>query len=208
MKLLVVAAMPQELKSIKQWIKSANLKLNLNIDYLCTWIWNYETIYSLEHYLSLHKEPIFIWNIWVCWYWNFKNEEISNPIQVASIMNIHTEKEIICPPFLELAPFRTCFSSENVIRSFPSSLKKISTVNDEYYFDMESWWIEFISLKYKIPHIILKIPLDLIGCVNSSLSEKSYYNLFKENIAKLLLNLTYKDYLKKILCWIDDQNIM
>ena len=75
MKILVVAAMPNELKAIKEWIKSANLKENLDIDYLCCGIWNYETISSLENYLTKNSEPTFIWNIWICGYWNPNNEK-------------------------------------------------------------------------------------------------------------------------------------
>jgi phage terminase large subunit len=37
MRILVVAAMPHELKAIKNWIKSAWIKENLDIDYLCCW---------------------------------------------------------------------------------------------------------------------------------------------------------------------------
>ncbi len=65
MKILVVDAMPNELKAIKEWIKSADLKMNLDIDYLCCGIWNYETVSSLEHYLTENEEPVFIWNIWI-----------------------------------------------------------------------------------------------------------------------------------------------
>ena len=45
MRILVVAATSNELKAIKAWIKSANIKSNLDIDYLCSGIGNYETIY-------------------------------------------------------------------------------------------------------------------------------------------------------------------
>ena len=44
MKLLVIAATSIELNAIKKWIKSANVKSHLNIDFLCTWVWNYETV--------------------------------------------------------------------------------------------------------------------------------------------------------------------
>ena len=131
MKILVVAAMPNELKAIKEWIKSADLKENLDIDYLCCGIWNYETISSLEHYLTQNSEPTFIWNIWICGYRNSKNEEKSEPIQIASVTNIHTEKEMIIPPFLQLAPLKNCFCSENVISQKPEN------INDEMYFDID-----------------------------------------------------------------------
>ena len=93
MKILVVVAMPNEMKPIKEWIKSANLKANLNIDFLCCEVWNYEAILSLQQYLMQYSEPTFILNIWMCGYWNPNNEKKSEPIQVSNVINIHTEKE-------------------------------------------------------------------------------------------------------------------
>lgn len=199
MKILVVAAMPNELKSIKEWIKSANLKVNLDIDYLCCGIWNYETISSLENYLTKNSEPVFIRNIWVCWYWNNKNEIKSEPIQVADIKNVHTKKEVVVPPFLQIAPFRNCFCSENVILEKPEIWNK----NDEIYFDMESRWIEFIASKYKYPRLILKIPFDFIG-ENRDVKEKIYKEL-SHKIDNILESLPYHEYLEKILNRINHQ---
>ena len=136
MKILVVAAMPSELKVIKEWVKSAKLKMNLNIDYLCCGIGNYETISSLEHYLTQNPEPIFIWNIWICGYRNQNKEKKSDPFQVTSVINIHTEKELIIPPFLQLAPMRNCFCSEKIVLEKPNFQSEILLINDEMYFDM------------------------------------------------------------------------
>ena len=203
MKILVVAAMPNELKAIKGWIKSANLKENLNIDYLCCGIGNYETISSLENYLTKNSEPTFIWNIWICGYWNPKNKKKSEPVQVASVINVHTEKEMIIPPFLKIAPLKTCFSSENVVYKKPEFQKKIWAVDDEMYFDMESWWIEFIASKYKFPRLILKVPFDFIGDGNR-VKQKNYKEL-SEKITDILRVLPYHDYLEKIVGWIKQQ---
>ena len=203
MKILVVAAMPNELKAIKEWIKSANLKENLNIDYLCCGIWNYETISSLENYLTKNPEPTFVWNIWICGYWNLNNENRSEPVQVASVINIHTEKEMIVPPFLQIAPLKTCFSSENVIYKKPEFKKEIWAIDNEMYFDMESWWIEFIASKYKFPRLILKVPFDFIGDGNR-VKQKNYKEL-SEKITDILRVLPYHDYLEKIVGWIKQQ---
>lgn len=203
MKILVVAAMPSELKAIKGWIKSANLKENLNIDYLCCGIWNYETISSLENYLTKYSEPTFIWNIWICGYWNPKNEKKSEPVQVASVINVHTEKEMIIPPFLQIAPLKTCFSSENVVYKKPEFQKKIWAVDDEMYFDMESWWVEFIASKWKYSRLILKIPFDFIA-EDKDVKMKSYKEL-NEKIIEILKSLPYHDYLEKIIEWIKQQ---
>ena len=203
MKILVVAAMPNELKAIKEWIKSANLREKLNIDYLCCGIWNYETISSLENYLTKNPEPTFVWNIWICGYWNLNNENRSEPVQVASVINIHTEKEMIVPPFLQIAPFKTCFSSENVVYKKPGFQKEIWIIDNEMYFDMESWWIEFIASKYKYPRLILKIPFDFIGD-DDSVKQRNYKEL-SGKITNILKILPYHDYLEKIVRWIKQQ---
>ena len=202
MKILVVAAMPNELKAIKEWIKSANLKENLSIDYLCCGIWNYETISSLENYLTKNSEPVFIWNIWICGYWNSKNEIKSDHIQVANTINIHTEKEMILPPFLQIAPFKNCFCSENIVLEKPGIWNK----NDEMYFDMESRWIEFIAARYKYPRLILKVPFDFIW-KSGDVKWKNYRDL-SDKIKETLGNLPYHEYLWKILNWINYQEKM
>lgn len=188
--------MPNELKAIKEWIKSADLKVNLDIDYLCCGIWNYEAISSLEHYLTLNNEPTFIRNIWVCGYWNSKNEKISQPIQVASVFNLHTQKEMIIPPFLQIAPLKTCFCSENVVYEKPKFQNEVWNSTEEMYFDMESRWIEFIASKYKYPRLILKVPFDFVWENNFVIQENVGI------ISESLVNLPYRDYLEKILEWI------
>lgn len=201
MKILVVAAMPNELKAIREWIKSAGLKVNLDIDYLCCGVWNYETISSLEHYLTENNESTFIWNIWICGYWNSSNEEKVEPIQVANVINIYNWKEMIIPPFLQLVPLKTCFSSENVILDTASFQKESWTIDDEMYFDMESRGIEFIASKYKYPRLILKVPFDFIW-KNDWVNKSNYKeNLWK--ISDLLINLPYHDYLDRILKWMN-----
>ena len=164
--------------------------------YLCCGIWNYEFILSLEYYLSENKEPTFIWNIWLCGYWNSEKEDKSEPIQIASIINIHTEKEFILPPFLQIAPLKTCFSSENVIYEIPKFQKRIGTIDGEMYFDMESRWIEFVASKYKFPRLILKVPFDFIG-ENGVIKDKNYKEI-SEKISDVLKNLPYHNYLQLI----------
>lgn len=203
MKILVVAAMPNELKAIKEWIKSARLKINLNIDYLCCGIGNYETISSLEHYLTQNSEPTFIWNIWICGYRNQNKEKNSDPFQVTSVVNIHTGKEMVIPPFLQIAPMRNCYCSENIVLEKPNLQSKIWLINVEMYFDMESRWIEFVASKYKLPRLILKIPFDFIW-EEETVKRKVYREMF-DRIDKILKNLPYHDYLEKILWWIDNQ---
>ena len=200
MKILVVAATPSELNAIKTGIKSAWIKSNMNIDYLCSWIWCYETISILEQYLTLHSEPTFIWNIWICWYWNPNNEKVTDPIQVATVMNVHSEKELIIPIFTQIAQLKNCFSSENIINKKPVFSKKVWTFNDEMFFDMECRWIEFVASKHKLPRLVLKFPFDFIW-VGQHLS----YKESAHETYELLSALPYKIYLKKILDWINKQ---
>lgn len=200
MKILVVAAMPNEMKSIKEWIKSADLKTKLDIDFLCCGIWNYEAISSLEHYLTKNPEPTFIWNIWICGYRNPTNEKKSEPIQVSNVINIHTEKESVIPPFLQIAPLKTCFCGETIVYEKPKFTKEIWTIDDEMYFDMESRWIEFVASRYKLPRLFLKIPFDFVWKETAWLTEQS----FKEIVISLE-HLPFHDYLKKILSRINNQ---
>ena len=200
MKLLIVAATPTEINAIKKWVKSAQLKANLDVDYLCCWIWNYETIFNLQNYLSKHSEPVFIRNIWICGYWNSSNTKMNSPIQVATVLNIHTKKEFILPPFIKIAPMKNCFSSENPIKDI-SMIKDSLPWIDELYFDMESRWIGFVSLKQKLPHIILKVPFDFIWQETNALYNENWKFVWK-NIADCLEHLQYHDYLEKILDWI------
>lgn len=196
MKILVCAAMPHEMKYIKEWIKSAKIKANLKIDYLTTWIWNYETISNLENYLTLNPENTFIRNIWVCGYWNETSKKEDEVIQIATVTNIHTKKEIICPIYLQISKLKNWFSSETIIDKKPSL--EIPPTNNERYFDMESRWISYIAIKHKTPFILQKVPFDLIW------KESNSYK-WKTELLSLLKDLPYKEYLEKILNRINQQ---
>ena len=73
--------------------------------------------------------------------YNYRRSEPVNTetIQVSSVINIHTEKELINPPFLQLAPLKSCISSENIVFEKPNFKNEKLTMIDEMYFDMESW---------------------------------------------------------------------
>ena len=190
MKILVIASTPPELKAIKEWIKSANLKKKLNIDFLCSWIWTNNTIFSLEHYLTINPEPTFLRNIWICSHNKKENKEKSAPIQIANIINSITGDEIIIPPYLQIAPLKTCFATEGLEMEEKAILWK--DINEKYL-DTESRWIEFIASRHKLPHIILKIPHEegkIINIKNNDKSTSTYLDTLK--------NLPYHDYLKKI----------
>ena len=203
MKILVVATVPNELKVIKEWIKSAWIKEKLEIDYLCCGIWNYETISSLEHYLTENKEPTFIWNIWICGYWNPKKEKKSDPIQVASVANVHTQKELIIPPFLQIAPLESCLCGEVPIDEIWKLCFENRIMDDKMFFDMESRWIELVASKYKYPRLILKIPFLFIENYDKN-SRWRYRDLSMWNF-EILRNLPYNNYVYEIISWINKQ---
>jgi hypothetical protein len=95
---------------------------------------------------------------------------------------------------------KNCFSSENPIKDI-SMIKDSLPWIDELYFDMESRWIGFVSLKQKLPHIILKVPFDFIWQETNALYNENWKFVWK-NIADCLEYLQYHDYLEKILDWI------
>ena len=152
------------------------------------------------------SEDLFIRNVWVCWYRNKKNIKSTKPVQIASVINIHTRKEFVCPPFLKLATFWNCFSSENIVVNLPEFFNEDWLSDKDYFFDMESWWIEFIALKHRFPCVILKIPFDFIGD-NVNLLNKWKYSRVCGSISNLLTDLPYHDYLMKILLWMSEHNL-
>lgn len=203
MKILVVAAVPNELKVIKEWIKSAWIKANLDIDYLCCGAWNYEAISSLEHYLTKDKEAVFVRNIWICECCNPKKEKKTDPFQVASVVNVHTQKEVIIPPFLQIAPLKTCFCGEVAIVEGWKFDSKSRITDDEVFFDMESRWIDFVASKYKYPRLILKVPFLFVGeCDKKPKWRNKDLSMWDFEI---LRKLPYYEYLCKIIDWINKQ---
>ncbi len=212
MKILLCYATAGEWKIIKDKIKNLNLKINLNITYLCTGMWNYETIFNLTKILNNQDFDIVL-NIWVCGYVN----ESKKVIQVARTVNLSTGKELIVPIFLELASMESIGCSEVPVTKdlsnlsfrlkqswMEKSLKGISRqaclsdrqarddkeIKEWQYFDMESWWIEYICDKFRIPRVILKVPVDKIG--------EEVFD--KEKASKMLAeNLDYGEIIKKLM---------
>lgn len=165
-KILIIWALSKELNIIKSNIKN---KKNLEIKYLVLWIWNYETIYKLTKYLE-KETPDFIINIWICWYKKNKKDFI----QVWKIFNEQTKKELIVPIFIDFWNISSISTSEKII-------EKTSLISENYV-DMESYWIEFIASKYKIPRVILKIPVDKIWKETKNFDYKKALNLLEKNI--------------------------
>lgn len=182
MKILLCYATAWEWKIIKEKIKNLNLKIHLDITYLCTWMWMYETIFNLTKVLNSQTFDIVL-NIWVCGYL----DERKDWIQVARTVNLSTDKELIVPIFLEFGNLESIGCSEKIINVKCEMWNyKLATIN---YIDMESWGIEYVCDKFKVPRVILKVPVDKIG-----------EEFDMEKASKMLAeNLDYEKVIKKLI---------
>lgn len=177
-KILFIVALPQELKIIKEEIKP--LKSSFKVDFLLSWVWNYNVIYALKDHIFNKWKPDFIINIWVCW---AKNETFFNFFQVYRIKNNSNNREIICPNYLKFLPLKSILSSERIITE-----KK--DLQDEDFVDMESYWVDFICNREEIPYLIIKKPFDLIWENSKKVDLKELQNSLK--------NFNYLELFEKI----------
>ncbi len=192
MRIILCYATAWEWKIIKEKIKNLNLKINLDITYLCTWMGMYETIFNLTRILNNQTFDMVL-NIWVCGYLN----EYKSRIQIARTVNLTTNKELIVPIFIEFGNLESIGCSEKIIKLAcrQSSVKweiinhKLQTIS---YIDMESWAIEYVCDKFRIPRVILKVPVDKIG--------EEEFNIEKGR-ELLKNNLDYGTIIKKLTNW-------
>ena len=209
--ILVVCALSQELNVVKKEIRKYKIP-NLKIDFLQTWMWNYNTIFSLTKKLESKKYD-FIINVWVSGYFWEKKEDF---YQIWNILNIFTEKELIVPTYFKFWQLSTCLSSETgiiwynkekewLIKDEKIYVKKNKMFdiygNFDYNFflvDMESFGFEFVMEKYGIPRIILKVPVDKIWFETENFSYKKSLELLKNNINYEKLLFEIKKYLETI----------
>lgn len=198
-KILFVVALTEELKVIKEEINALKLWLKLwfKVDFLLSWVWNYNTINSLKDYIFTKQKPDFIINIWVCW---MINNDFKDFFQVYRIKNIANNKEIICPNYLKILPLKSILSSEKIITD-KNELQK------EFFVDMESFAIDFICTKEQIPYIIIKKPFDIIwkdskkvdiNKLKDSIKWFDYKSLLQEINIFLEKNKSKNDFDKKI----------
>ena len=66
------------------------------------------------------------------------------------------------------------------------------------FFDMESFGVEYIGQKYKIPRVLLKVPVDRIG-------EETKNFDYKKALTMLEHNIPYHEVLEKIKVYITSQ---
>lgn len=143
---LICAALPAELNIAKE------LRAKKGRQFLCTWLWNYKTIYTLTKYLTEHPNVTEVLFVGVCWWYGEKRDLI----QVANVINAHTGKEIILPVNKHYASLVTMLSSEMPIHNPEQML-------GYHYVDMESRGVALVAEQFRVPCTILRIPIDEIG---------------------------------------------
>ncbi len=188
-KILFVSALPNELKVVKESVKNLKIR-DLKVDFLCSWMWNYETIFSLTKYLEKTIYDMII-NIWVCWYIDEKQDFL----QVSRIVNISTKKEALVPVYFKFWELVSIASSEVPIYNRDDILW-------EKYVDMESYGVELVCNKYNIPRIILKVPVDKIWIETKNFDINKALKSLKDNI-------NYEELLKTIvefLAYMNEKN--
>lgn len=176
-KILITAALAQELKTIKSNITKE--KNHIKIDYLSTWVWNYNTILFLTKHLKENNYD-FVINIWICWY--IKDNK---PFQVARIINLNNNKELISPIGFKFLKLDSIACSESIIYNEVD-------LNWEKYVDMESFWFEMVCDNFKVPRIILKVPYDKIW-------SKETIDFKKDKALEKLEQINFEKLLKEIL---------
>ncbi len=148
--ILFVSALKLELDVIKEQTLQYSEK-DFCFKFLLTGVGNYNVIYTLQDYLT-KNEIDFVVNIWVC---GVKKETNKKLFQVYRIKNLANEKEALVPIYFQLGELISLGSSEKILTNQENTW--------EEFVDMESFWIDFVCSKKKIPYIILKIPFDTIS---------------------------------------------
>ncbi len=118
-----------------------------------------------------------------------KSEDDISFIQIYRIKNLSDNKEKICPVYVNFWDLQSIACSEKIITDKTSIL-------DEKFVDMESFWVDFIATNEKVPYIILKIPFDEIWKESKKVDLKDLENSFLSfPYEKLFLDI--KNYLQK-----------
>lgn len=183
--ILVVCALSTELNEIKQILKDAKFR-DIKISFFTVWMGNYNTILNLTRFLENNSFD-FVVNIWICWY----KEKKIDAFQVARIYNLSNSKEVIVPNLIDFLSLESIACSEKIV-TYNTILK------EENFVDMESYGFEMVCDSFKIPRILLKIPVDKIWIETKN---------FDFEKAKLYLskNIDYKTMLEKISIYLEKQ---
>ena len=181
-KLLIVCAHSKELNSVKSKIKQIKNK-NLKISFFSTWIWNYNVLLNLSRFLE-NNDFDFVLNIWICWYIN----NYKDVFQVSRIYNIANSKELIVPTIINWYDLWSIVTSDHVV--YDSKL-----LFDESYVDMESYGFELVCDSFKIPRLLLKVPVDKVWIETKNFDFKKADSFLKDNIDYQDLLLKLENYL-------------
>lgn len=180
--ILVIAALPVEIKEIKNICKSLGVSW-ISLKFLHTGVGNYNTIFEVQKYLQNHDVDFMV-NIWVC---GKKSDQVSDSVfQVYRIKHLHNSKESLCPLYITTGDLCSIGCSEKVVTDQVS-------LGEENYVDMESYGIDFIAKRYKIAHTIIKFPFDVV----SEASKQVDIELLKT----LLRNYNYTQLFENIRSW-------
>ena len=178
--ILIVSALPAELKEVKQAIKKLNFKW-LKFSFFSSGMGNYNMIFALTTYLEEHKDIDFVVNIGVCG-WSphpspllWEERECNDFIQVWRIKNIANDRELIVPVFFEFEKIKSIACSEKIVYD-----ERI--LWEENFVDMESYGFEFVCDKFNLPRIILKVPVDKIGEETKNFDFEKAKKVLRENI--------------------------
>lgn len=177
--ILFTIALPIEAKIIKQEIKNLAFKW-WKVDTLVTWVWVLNTMYAIKDYIDTNGKPDFIVNIWVC---GKKDDSKNDFFQAYRIKNLSNNKEALCPIYIKNLPLDSLACSDKIITDH-------NEMWDENFVDMESFWIDFISDKEKIPYIIIKKPFDIVS--------KDSLQVSKDELEKSLQWFPYENLIHQI----------
>jgi len=174
--ILIVAALSKELRVAKNHFKLTAYK-DVTVSFIESGIWTHKTILRLTRELSSSRYDCII-NIWVCWY----TESQLKCIQVVRSVHNASQKEILTPVFFQFAPLTSILCSDTVIDS-PELLEDLE------YVDMESYAIEMVCEEFKIPRILLKVPVDKLWEETRNFNYSHALDLLEKNIDfKSLMN--------------------
>lgn len=175
--ILIACALPVELKTAKKIIKDLNFK-EFKVSFLLTGVWVYNTIYAIKDYMSKNHID-FLVNFWVCWKKELSSDDF---FQVYRIKKLSDYKEYLPPIYIEKNNLESIACSDKIITSEEELV-------GEKYVDMESFWIDFICEKEKVPFVIIKKPFDIVSFnskkvslsdIESSLSSYDFLWLFND----------------------------
>lgn len=146
-----------------------------------------ETAHTLTQKLAQETFDC-IWNIGVC---GRKHLDTPRFFQVSRILNIHTGKELIVPPFVHIGPLHGIYCSDVPVSD-------ATRLQEEAFVDMESFAVEFIAQKYATPRLLCKVPVDVVG-------EETHHFDRTKALDLLQNNVPYKNILSTIYAYCSQQ---